>query len=325
MNPSMRRVLLGFSAFLIAHSPVVCAQQFPTKPLRIMVGFAPGGTNDILARVLSAHMGESLGQPIVVENRAGAVGVIASDAVAKAAPDGHTLLLGSLGTQGILPALRKSMPYDPVKDLLPVSLVGLTGTVLAVRQNLPAQTVRDLIALAKASPGKLTFASGGSGSVMQMAAELFKLAAGVDMLDVPYKGNAPALADVASGQVDVIFSPTAPAQPLEQAGKLRFLGVSTTQRLPGLANTAPIAELGLPGYEVAIWYGLFATGGTPANIASRLAGEVRKALAVPKVREHLLAEGLEAAPNTPAEFAKFVNDELAKWARVVKSANIQPN
>jgi tripartite-type tricarboxylate transporter receptor subunit TctC len=311
----MKAVLLGLAGLLVMNAPFAAAQSFPVKPLRIMVGFAPGGTNDILARILARHA-------IVVENRAGGVGVIASEVVAKATPDGHTLLLGSLGTQALLPSLRTRMPYDPVNDLLPVSLVGLAGTVLAVKADLPAHSVRELIALAKASPGKLTFASGGNGSVMQLAAELFKLAAGVDMLDIPYKGNAPALADVVSGRVDLIFSPTPPAQPLEKAGKLRFLGVSTAKRLPGLANTPPIAESGVPEYEMSIWYGLFTTGGTPPATAARLAAEVRRTLDIPKVRQQLLAEGLDPAPNTPAEFRKFVNDEMAKWARVIKAANI---
>ncbi len=322
----MKRALnSGLAAVLFAYALVASAQSFPVKPLRMIVGFAPGGTSDILARILAHHMGESLRQPIVVENRPGAVGAIASELVAKSAPDGHTLLLGSIGSEAILPSLRTNLPYDPVKDLLPVSLTGLAGTVLAVRANLPAQSVRDLVALAKANPGKLTFASGGTGSAMQMAAELFKFAAGISMVDVPFKGNAPALAEVVSGRVDLIFSVPPPAMPHAKAGNLRLLGVSTTRRLTGLSDTPTIAESGVPGYEMSIWYGIFVSGGTPLQIAARLAGEAKKALDIPKVRDELLAQGLEPATNTPAEFRKFVNDEMAKWAKVIKAADIRAN
>jgi len=314
---------LGLAAFLLALASPAGAQSSPAKPIRMLVGFAPGGTSDILARIIAQRISESSGQSVIVENRPGAAGVIASEFVAKAAPDGHTLLLGGIGTQVLVPLLRANMPYDPVKDLSPVSLVGVSGTVLAVRANLPAQSVRELVALAKANPGRLSFASAGSGNPLHIAAELFKLAAGVDMLHVPYKGNAPALADVVSGQVDLIFSAVPPALPLVKAGKLRLLGVSTATRLAGLENVPTIAESGVPGYEMSTWYGVFASGGTPPEIAARLATEVKKALDVPQVREQTLAQGVEPAANTPPEFRKFVNDEMAKWAKVIKAANIR--
>jgi tripartite-type tricarboxylate transporter receptor subunit TctC len=298
------------------------SQSYPLKPLRMIVGFAPGGTNDILARVIAPRMATSLGQPVVVENRPGATGVIASEVVAKAAPDGLTLLLGSTGSQSIVQWLRP-MPYDPVKDLLPVSLVGVAGTVLAVRADLPAHSVRELVALARANPGKLSYASSGNGSTQHLGGALFNLVARVDMLHVPYKGNAPALADVISGQVDMMFSAAPPALPLAKAGKLRLLGVSTTGRLAGLEDIPTIAESGVPGYEMSTWYGVFTSGGTPAATATRLAAEVKKAIEIPQVRALILAQGVEPAANTPEEYRSFVNDEMAKWAKVVKAANIR--
>lgn len=299
------------------------SQAFPSKPLRMIVGFAPGGTNDILARVIAPRMAASLGQPVVVENRPGATGIIAAEVVAKSAPDGLTLLLGSTGSQTIVPSLRSNMPYDPVKDLLPVSLVGVAGTVLAVRADLPAQTVRELVALARANPGKLSYASSGNGSTQHLGGALFNLVAKVDMLHVPYRGNAPALADVVGGQVDMMFSAAPPALPLVKAGKLRLLGVSTAGRLPGLEDIPTIAESGVPGYEMSTWYGVFASGGTQLATAARIAAEVKKAIDIPQVRELILAQGVEPAANTPEEYRSFVNDEMAKWARVVKAANIR--
>jgi len=299
------------------------SQSYPAKALRMIVGFAPGGTNDILARVIAPRMAASLGQPVVVENRPGATGVIGSEVVAKSAPDGLTLLLGSTGSQTIVPSLRSNMPYDPVKDLLPVSLVGVAGTVLAVRADLPAKTVRELVALARANPGKLSYASSGNGSTQHLGGALFNLVARVDMLHVPYKGNAPALADVVGGQVDMMFSAAPPALPLAKAGKLRLLGVSTTGRLAGLEDIPTIAESGVPGYEMSTWYGVFTSGGTPAAIATRIAVEVKKAIEIPPVRDLFLAQGVEPVANTPEEYRSFVNDEMAKWGKVVRAANIR--
>lgn len=313
----------GLVAFGLLAPPVAFAQTAAGKPIRIVVGFAPGGANDILARVIAQRFGESLGQTVIVDNRPGGTGVIASEIVAKSAPDGHTLLLGSTGAQAILPTLQPKLPYDPVKDLLPVSMVGVAGTVLAVNPKMPAHSVRELVALAKAQPGKLSFASSGNGSQQHLGGELFKLLAGVDMLHVPYKGNAPALADVVSGQVDMMFSASAPALPLAKAGKLRIIGVSRPGYLSALTGAPTIADSGVPGYEVLTWYGVFVSGGTPPAIAERLATELKQAIHHPQSLEQFTAQGIEPETDTPAEFRRFVNDEITKWAKVINAAKVR--
>ncbi|MCC7484723.1 MAG: tripartite tricarboxylate transporter substrate binding protein [Burkholderiales bacterium] len=303
--------------------PAAAAQIGGGKPIRMMVGFAPGGANDMLARLVGQRMGESLGQSVVVENRTGAAGIIASEAVVRSSPDGTTLLLGSIGAQCFVPLLRTNMPYDTAKDLLPVTHVGMAGTVLSVNPGVPAKSVKELVALAKAHPGTLTFASGGNGNSLHIAGELFKSVAGVNMLHVPFKGNAPALTAVAGGEVDLIFSAVPPALPLAKAGKLRLLGVSTKKRLPGIEDIPTIAESGVPRYEMSSWYGIFATGRTPPDVAVRIAEEVNKALKVAQVRSLMLGQGIEPTGGTPAEFQKFIASELAKWGGVIRAANIR--
>ncbi|MCW5574629.1 MAG: tripartite tricarboxylate transporter substrate binding protein [Burkholderiales bacterium] len=325
----MKTSLALLSAALFAAAlpaGAVHAQQIGGgKPMRMMVGFAPGGANDMLARLIGQRMSESLGQSIVVENRTGAAGIIASEFVVRSAPDGATLLLGSIGAQCFVPLLRSDMPYDTAKDLLPVTHVGMAGTVLTVNPSIPAKSVRDLVALAKAHPGKLTFASGGNGNSLHIAGELFKSVSGVNMLHVPFKGNAPALTAVLSGEVDLIFSAVAPVLPLAKAGKLRLLGVSTQKRLTGLEEIPTIAESGVPQYEMSSWYGVFATGKTPPDIATRISGEVNKALQVAQVRNQMLGQGIEPTGGSPVDFQKFIASELSKWGKVIKAANIQVN
>jgi tripartite-type tricarboxylate transporter receptor subunit TctC len=289
----------------------------------MLVGFPPGGANDLLARIVAQKLGESLGQPVVVENRPGASGVIAAEALARAAPDGYTLMLGSTGTNTIAPALNAKLPYDPVRDLAPVGLVGVAASALVVNSQVPAQSVAELIALARARPGKLTYASSGNGTTLHLGGELFKLLAGVDIVHVPYKGNAQALNDVAGGQVDLIFSALPPALPLARAGRVRILGVGMPVRLRAAPELPTIAEQGVPGYEMWTWYGVFATGGSPPDAIERISRDLRAALADARVREQIAAQGAEPSGGTPAELRALVASEIDKWARVVKSAGIK--
>jgi tripartite-type tricarboxylate transporter receptor subunit TctC len=299
------------------------AQGFPSKPLRMLVGFAPGGANDILARIVSQKLAESLAQAVIVDNRPGNAGLIAADLLAKAAPDGHTLMLGSTGTQTIAPNLTPSLPYDPLNGLAPVSLVGATPSALVVNPALPAHSVPELIALAKARPGRLTYASSGNGTTLHLAGELFKMMAGVELVHVPYKGNAPALTDVIGGQVDMIFSALPPLLPLAKTGKLRILGVGALERHRAAPEIATIAEQGLPGYEMGTWYGVFATGGSPAEVLERLGAELRMALHDPKVRDTIAAQGIDPGASSPAEFRSFFRAEFARWAKLIKDAGIK--
>jgi len=300
------------------------AQPFPSKPLRMLVGFPPGGANDIVARIVANRLTETLGQSVVVENRPGASGVIAADVVAKAAPDGYTLFLGSTGTNSIAPSLNAKMPYDPVNGLAPVGLVGVAPSALVVNAAVPAQNVREFVALAKSRTGKpLTYASSGAGTTLHLGGELFKQLAGVDLLHVPYKGNAQALNDLIGGQVDMIISALPPALPLANAGKVRILGVATRERLRSAPELPTVAEQGVPGYEMSTWYGVFATGGSPANAIERLSADLRKAVADPKVREQIAGQGVDPQSSTAEEFRALVRDEIAKWARVVKAAGIK--
>ena len=297
--------------------------QYPTKPLRMLVGFPPGGANDIVARIAAQKLSETLGQPVVVENRPGNAGVVAAEALAKATPDGYTLMLGSTGTNAIAPALNSKLPYDPVNAFTPVGLIGVAPSAMVVNAAVAAQSVREFIALARSRPGKLTYASSGNGTTLHLGGELFKLMAGVDLVHIPYKGNAQALNDVVGGQVDMIFSALPPALPLAKAGKVRILGVAIPERLRSMPEMPTVAEQGLPGYEMSTWYGVFAPAGSPPEAVEKLGVELRRAVADLKVREQIIAQGIEPVSNTPAEFRTFVNAELEKWARVVKAAGVK--
>lgn len=299
------------------------AQPFPSKPMRMLVGFAPGGANDILARIVSQKLAEGLRQPVVVENRPGNAGLIAAELLAKAPADGHTLMLGSTGTQTIAPHLSPKMPFDPLNALAPVSLVGMAPSALVVNAAVPAQSVQELIKLAKSKPGKLSYASSGNGTTLHLGGELFKQMAGVDILHVPYKGNVPALNDLLGAQVDMMFSALPPLLPLARAGKLRVLGVAALERHRSAPEVPTIAEQGLPGYVMGTWYGVFTTAGSPAEAVERVGAEVHKALEDPKVRETIAAQGADAVSSRPAEFSRFFRDEFARWGKVVKEAGIK--
>lgn len=298
-------------------SVVANAQQFPVKPVKIIVPFPAGGTVDFFARVLSSKLSDSLGQAVLVENRAGAGGNIAVEAVAKSAPDGYTLLMGS-EIVAINTSLYSKLAYDPVKDLAPITLVGTVPNILIVHPSMPVNTVKELITLAGKSPGKISFASTGQGTSSHLSSELFKLMANVDLLHVPYKGGPPAVADLIGGQVNMMFinMPTGLAH--VKSGKARILAVSSGRRVPQLPDVPTVDQAGLKGYETAAWSGLYAPAGTPPEVIARLHAEVVKILKMPSVREQLAGQGAEAGGDTPEEFGRFTRDEISKWAKIIK-------
>jgi tripartite-type tricarboxylate transporter receptor subunit TctC len=298
----------------------VLAQGYPNRPIKLIVPFPAAGTTDILARAAAQKLTESLGQAVVVDNRPGAGGNIGSDLVAKSAPDGYTLLMGTVGTHAINPSLYAKMPYDHIKDFVPVVLVAGVPNVLVVNLDLPVNSVADLIKLAKAKPGTINFASSGSGTSIHLSGELFKTMAGVDMTHVPYKGSSPALTDVMGGQVQVMFDNLPSSLALIKAGKLRAIAVTSMTRAPALPNVPTINESGLPGFEASSWFGVLAPAGTPAAIVARINAEVNKWLQSADAREKLLAQGAEAAGGSPEQFAAFIRSETEKWAKVVKAS-----
>jgi tripartite-type tricarboxylate transporter receptor subunit TctC len=311
-------------ALALAAFALQAPAQYPSRPVRVLVGFAPGGPNDIIARAYSARLAEALGQPFVVENRAGATGNLAAEAVARAAPDGHTLMLGSTGTNAVNPALYANLAFDPVRDLTPVSVVATSPGALAVHPKVPARSVRELIALARSQPGKLTYASAGSGSSQHLSAELFKQQAGVDIVHVPYKGAAPGITDLLAGQVDMSFAPVANVVSYAKAGKLRLLGVTSLKRSDFAPGTPTIAESGLPGFEVVTWYAVFATSGTPGEIVTRLNAELQKIARNRELKEQLANLGIDAmASASPAEAQAYRASEVEKWGKLVRALGVK--
>lgn len=316
----MRWLLLGLTLLVSAGA---AAQAYPAKPVRLIVTYAAGGGADFVGRALGGKLAERLGQPVVVENRAGANGAIGADFVAKAPADGYTLLIGAAGTIAVAPHLMASLPFDAFKDFAPVSLVATSSFVVTVHPEVPAKSVRELIDLAKARPGKLNFGSSGVGGSPQLAGELFKSMAGIDMQHVAYKGLAPAITDLLGGQIQVIFADVGLIKPHLEAGKLRGLAVTGTSRSPLLPELPTVAEAGLPGYAGGTWYALLAPAGTPSAIVERLSRETRAALADPAVKAALIRQGVDAAPTSPEELAAFLRDEHKKWGEVIRSAGIK--
>jgi len=306
----------------LAAPAALAAEVWPTQPFRIIVGFAPGGGNDVLARILARELQQSLGQPFVVENRAGAGGLIADELVAKAKPDGYTLLLGSVGGNTVAPILAKKLTFDPRKDLAPVSLVAESGNVLLVNAKLPYQSVKDVLAAAKKDPGTINYGSSGTGSTLHLAGALFAKQGGVELVHIPYKGNSQALTDVAAGQIQSVFSGIPPALASQRTGATRILAVTTKHRVKSLPDVPTMAEAGVPGYEFSSWYGLFTTGGTPPAVVERLAKEVQAIVARPDVAAQFVAQGVEPATNSPKAFTAFVDQELTRWTREIKAMNI---
>jgi tripartite-type tricarboxylate transporter receptor subunit TctC len=310
--------MLGLSAA----APVV-GQGYPTRPVRMIVPFPPGGGNDILARTVGNRLTEVVGQQVVVDNRGGAGGLIGAQLAATAIPDGYTIFLGSVGNLAQIPALKSDLPYHPLKDFAAVSLLATSAFVLAVHPAVPAKSVKELIALAKASPGKLNYASAGPGSSLHMAAELFKHATATDIVHVPYKGANPALTDLMSGRVQLIFSTMPPVLPHVKSGKLRGLGVTTAKRASAAPELPTIAESGVANFEVANWQGIVVPVKTPKPVVQKLNRDLIATLQLPGMTESLAAQGLEPAGGTPDTFAALIKREIAKYTQVVKAAAIR--
>ncbi len=317
MKQTLRSLLWAAMSCLLAAS--VQAQPYPSKPVRVVVPYPPGGPTDIVARVLFQQVAESTGQQFVIDNRAGAGGNIGAEHVAKSTADGYTLLIGTTA-HAINMSLFKSLNYDVQKDLAPVSLLTQGPLVLVTHPQFPANSVKELIDMAKAKPGSLNFASSGNGQSTHLSAELFNSMAGTKMVHVPYKGSAPALSDLMTGQVGIMFDTTLSAMPFVRAGKLKALGVTSPQRTPAAPDVPTIAESGLPGYEVFAWNGVFVPAGTPKAIVVQLNEEIRKAMQLPQVRDKFSAQGFAASWNTPDQFGVFVRNEVDKWARTVKAS-----
>jgi len=322
MNGPVMRIATSIAAALcLAAAPLAGAQStYPTKPVRLVVPFPAGGTTDILARAAAQKLSEAWGQQVIVDNRPGAGGNIGAELVAKAPPDGYTLLMGTVGTHAINASLYSKLPYDHVKDFAPAILVAGVPNVLVVNPSLPVNSVADLIAYAKANPGKLNFASSGSGTSIHLSGELFKTLAGVQMTHVPYKGSAPALTDLMGGQVQLMFDNLPSSLAFIKAGKLRALAVTSTSRAAALPDVPTMIEAGVPGFEASSWFGIVAPAGTPREAVMRINGDVAKWLASPDARERLSSQGAIAAGGSPEDFARHIASDTAKWARVVKES-----
>jgi tripartite-type tricarboxylate transporter receptor subunit TctC len=300
------------------------AQGFPVRPVRLVVTYTAGGPADIAARALAQKLAELWGQQVVVDNRAGAGGIIGTDLVAKAAPDGYTLLHGTAAGLIINPLLMKQLPYDTLRDFAPVSMVVIVPQLLVTNPAVPAATLKELIALAKARPGALNYASVGVGSPNHLGMELLKSMAGIDMVHVPYKGATPAMADLIAGQVQLAFNGMASVLPQIATGKLKAIAIGSARRSPAAPDVPTVAEAGVPGFEFVAWNGNFAPAATPAAVVAKISGDIRKALAAPAVVQRLAGLGTEPSASTPAEFAAYLKEDQVRWSRVVKAVGLKP-
>jgi tripartite-type tricarboxylate transporter receptor subunit TctC len=313
--------LLIFTACAVL-GPHAAAQPFPSKPIRMIAPSSPGGPVDVFARVLAPGMTETLGQQVIVENRAGAAGLIGAELVAKAAADGYTVLLGFSGPLAIVPNLNEATPYDPVKDFAPVSLAASAPYVLLVHPAVPAKTVKELVALARSRPGKMNFASGGNGTGIHMAGELFNLTAGIKILHVPYKGAGPGMAALMSGETDMMFNGLSPAIPQMKSGRLRGLAVGGGKRSPLMPELPTVAESGLK-FNTTGWYGILAPRGTPQPVVAKLQSELVRALSIAAVKEQLTKMGVEGIGSTPEQLGSLIREEIEKWGKVIKAAGLK--
>lgn len=321
MRNAMAILASALLALSLAAQPVA-AQPYPTKPVRLIVPFPPGGVTDIVGRILAQRLGESLGQQVVVDNRGGAAGAIGAQAAAKSAPDGYTLLMAT-ATHAINATLTPNPNFDLVRDLMPVSLAASVPLLLAVNPSFPARDVKELVAAAAVRPGQVNFASGSTGSASHLAGDMLKTMAKVDMVHIPYKGGNLGIQDLVAGQVQLMFENMPSILPFVQSGRLRGLAVTGAKRSLAAPELPTMIESGFPGFEAGSWYGLFAPAGTPADIVSRLNADMVKSLRTPETRKLLSQQGAEPIGNSEAEFAAFIRDEIAKWGRVIKAANVK--
>lgn len=320
MIKSFRYAALAAMCAIFACAPSWAQDAYPDKPIRLVVPFPAGGGADTLARSVTPKMGQALGQPIVVENRPGAGGNVGSELVAKSAPNGYTLLFGHNGTFGINHGLYARTGFDPIKDFAPIGRIGRVGVVLAVHPDVPAKSVQELLAYLKANPGKVTFASAGNGTTSHIAGEMFKTAAGVDIVHVPYKGNGPAMIDLLAGRVNMVIDVMPSAYPNVKAGKLRGLAVTTLTPVAAAPELPTLDASGVPGFDLSAWDGLWAPAGTPRPVIDKLNAALRAALTDPQTRDRMLARGSETVPGTPEDLARLVATELPKWANAVRQS-----
>jgi tripartite-type tricarboxylate transporter receptor subunit TctC len=316
---NLLRKLVAFAALCVATAAL--AQDWPSRPIRMVVGFPPGGGNDIIARMLGAKMQETWGQPVVIENRPGAASIIAAEFVAKAAADGYTLLVNATGGMSINPVLYPKLPYDPLKDFDPIAMVGVFPLVLVVHPSVPARSVRELIAYARANPGKLNYSAGSTS--FQVATEMFKQMTGTDIRHIPYKGSAASISAVLAGDVQMTIVDTPPLAGQMQSDRLRALAVTSAKRAAAMPDLPTLAEAGVPGYEMSLWIGLFAPDGTPRDVVARLSAEVARIVRLADVREKLIGMGVDPLGNTPEQVAEWIRGEIVRYGPVVKAAGIK--
>jgi tripartite-type tricarboxylate transporter receptor subunit TctC len=328
INRGARTGLHGFACAALAaavlHAPHASAAEaaYPTKPVRLIVPYAPGGGVDGVGRLMAQDIAPRLGQQIVIDNRGGGGGIIGLDIAAHAAPDGYTLLVGSVAVAS-MPGLHKKLPFDPIRDFAPIT-ISVTGTyLLAVNLGLPANSVKELIALARTSPGKLNFGSSGAGSTIHLAGEMLKSMAKIDIVHVPYKSAGLAMTDMIGGQIQMLFAPVLVLQPMAKAGKIRALGVTSARRSALAPDVPTIAEAGVPGFEVSGWYGLLAPAATPRAIVNRIYAEAKKGLESDAMKERLKSQGLEPLGLSPEQSSKFLKEDIARWSRVIREAGIR--
>jgi tripartite-type tricarboxylate transporter receptor subunit TctC len=315
--------LVAGAAFLTFSNTPAIGQSWPAKPIRMIVGYAAGGGTDAAARGIAPRLSEVLGQPVVVENRPGANGVVGAELVASAAPDGHTLYMGAAGTMVIAPHLTAKLPFDTFKSFVPVSLAANSPFIVSLAPGVPANSIAELIELARKQPGRIIVGSSGNGGAPHLATELFKAMARVDLVHVPYKGLAPAITDLMGGQIQVVFADVGLVRSQVASGKLKGLAITSLQRASDLPNLPTVAESGLPGFEAGTWYGVFAPAGTPSEVVDRLASELSRVLSSEAVRLDFTQKGMLAAPTSPQEFSRMVRSEFEKWGKLIRDAQVK--